>query len=145
MQKSPVAPELFEELYGAMPQAILWMSPIRNPETNEVTDFHLAYLNQEALNYMGLDRKVVEGSSIYTTPTLEGSLRDRVFQETLQVYNSGEKFESTLYNGVLKKHVHVLRSRLRDGVITIIQNITGEREIISELKRQKKQLENQTS
>lgn len=127
--------QLFAELYDSHPQAIIWMTPIRNG-SGKIVDFLFAYANDEALNYMNIQRHQVKGMSVFTSPVIDESLRSRVFEENLKVFSSGEKLESNIFNEILQKYVRVIRARLRDGILTIIQNITREKEAIKALEQQ---------
>ena len=62
-----------------------------------------------------------------------------------RVYITKQKHESSLFNNVVKKHLRILRAPLRRGVVTIIQNVTREKEVIHELEVQKRQLEEKTA
>jgi signal transduction histidine kinase len=128
--------KLFAELYNSHPQAIIWMNPVWDDASGQIKDFLFSYANDEALNYMDLTREQFDGLSISTSPSMNDELREKVFSENLKVYTTGEKLDSMLYNPVLEKYVRVLRAKLRGGVLTIIQNVTREKEMITQLEKQ---------
>jgi signal transduction histidine kinase len=61
------------------------------------------------------------------------------------VYTTGEKSQVTVFNPILNKYARVLRTKLRDGVLNVVQDITQETLIIKKLEEQTKQLEERTS
>src|SRR5688500_4373240 len=112
--------KLFEQLYDAHPQAIIWMQPIWDESKKIITDFHYLYANEEALKYMNIAAEDMPGLTIFNSPTLNDELRKKIFAEMLGVYSTGEKSETSVYNPVLKKYARVLRSKLRGGILTVI-------------------------
>ena len=137
--------ELFAELYDVQPQAIIWMRPIRAAGEDRIVDFEYAYANDEGLNYLKLTRQEFTGLRISTTPTVADELRQAVFDEVLDVYTRGLPSETSTYNSALHKHARVLRTRLRGGVLSVVQDVTREKEIISRLEEQTRQLQEQKS
>lgn len=136
--------QLFAELYDVQPQAIMWMRPIRTEGGQSITDFEITYLNDEGLNYLNLTREQFTGLTLSNAPTLTDEFRKKIFEEVMMVYTTGKKSETTIFNSVLNKYARVLRTKLRDGILTVIQDITREKLIIRQLEEQTKQLEEQT-
>lgn len=136
--------QLFAELYDVQPQAIVWMPPIRSEVDGQIIDFAYSYANEEGLKYLNLTRQQFAGLTLSNSPTLTEELRRKVLKEILHVFHSGEKSETVLFNPALNKWARVLRTRLRDGVLTVVQDITREKGIIQQLEQQAAQLEEQT-
>ena len=136
---------IFEELYNAHPQAIIWMQPIWDENNKQITDFLYLYANEEALKYMNITEEQMPGLTIFNSPTLNDDLRKKIFGEMLGVYSTGEKSETSVYNPVLKKYARVLRSKLRGGILTVIQDFTHEHQVITQLEEKTRELEEQTS
>lgn len=134
---------LFSELFDVQPQAICWFKPIRREQDQQVIDFEFTYCNDEGLRYLNLTREHQQGLRLSVTPTLTEELRKTVFNEMLHVLESGEKVEANIFNPALNKYARVLRTRLRNGVLTVVQDRTEENKIIEQLETQTKQLQAQ--
>lgn len=137
--------QLFSELYDVHPQAIIWMRPIFGKDGKAVSDFEFVYANDEGLRYLNLTREEFTGLRLSVSPTLNDELRKAVFEELLRVFTTGNKSETSFFNAALNKYARVLRTRLRDGVLSVVQDITRENLIIRTLEEQAEKLEEQTS
>lgn len=137
--------QLFAELYDAHPQAIVWMQPIWDEGKNRIIDFHYKYANEEALKYMCIPRDQMHGLTVYNSATMNDELRNKIFEEMLAVHSTGIKSETSVFNPVLNKYARVLRSKLRGGILTVIQDFTKEHNVIVQLEEKTKELEGQTS
>src|SRR4051794_39080622 len=136
--------QLIAEHYDVHPQPIIWTRPIFVPETEEIIDFAYSYSNEEGLKYLNLSREQFTGLTLNTSPAVAADLRDNLLTEMTAVYRTGRKFESTVFNKAIAKHARVLRSKLHDGVLTVIQDITQEKHLISQLEEQAQQLKEHT-
>jgi signal transduction histidine kinase len=135
---------LFAELYDVQPQAIFWQRPFRAEKGGPVTDFEYAYANDEGLHYLNMSRKQFTGLTLSAAP-LTAELRKRIFEEMIAVYRTGKKSDTTVYNPILNKYARVLRAKLRDGVLTVVQDVTREHDIIRQLEKGAAQLEAQAA
>ena len=135
--------QLFDELYGVQPQAITWLRPVWDDAGLRIIDFEFVYSNQEGLNYLGLTAEQHDGLRISTTPTLTDPLRKSIMEEMISVYLEGKDSRTNMYNAVLNKYARVLRTRLRDGVLTIVQDRTEENRVIKKLEEQRQELQSQ--
>jgi signal transduction histidine kinase len=129
--------QLFSELFDVQPQAIVWLKPVWSGEGGRIVDFEFAYANEEGLRYLNLTREQQKGLLLSNTPTVSEELRARFLQEMIQVYKTGEKSETALYNPALNKYARVLRAKLRGGVLSVVQDRTEENRIIRELEEEK--------
>jgi hypothetical protein len=134
---------LFDELYGVQPQAITWLRPVWNDELLHIIDFEFVYSNEEGLNYLGLTAEQHDGLRISNTPTLTDQVRKAVLEEMTSVYLHGKDSRTNMYNVALNKYARVLRTRLRDGVLSIVQDRTEENRIIKKLEEQTRELQAQ--
>src|SRR5690348_15781525 len=113
--------QLITELVEAQPQAVIWFNPVWNTKNSEfIVDFEYGYCNQEAQRYTGLSKEQLSGLLVTSSPLLDESSREQVFQELLQVYLTGKQRNVYYYNSILQKHARVLVSRIRGGILTII-------------------------
>lgn len=135
--------QLFSELYDVQPQAIIWMSPLFGEDGKTIVNFKYVYSNDEGLKFLNLSRDQFQTLTLSNSPTVSDAYRKSVFDDLIKVYTTQEKTESTVFNAVLKKHARLLRTKLRGGVLTVIQDITAEKKIIAELENKSHQLEQQ--
>lgn len=133
--------ELFAELYDVQPQAIIWLRPIWSNDV--IVDFEFAYCNDEALSYLNLRREQLKGLCLSNSPTMTDPLRRRFLSEMIQVFTTGRQSETAFYNPALNKYARVLRTRLRDGVLSVVQDRSEENRIIQKLEEQTSQLQAQ--
>lgn len=143
MYKTSYDTRLFAELYDVQPQAIVWMQPVWTEDGKQVCDFKFVYANEEGLKYLELSPEQLESAFLTHAPALTSELRRSVFEEVLSVYTMGKKSETTVFNAALNKYARALHTRLRDGVLTVIQDITRESRMIRQLEQQTQQLEEQ--
>jgi signal transduction histidine kinase len=106
-------------------------------------DFEYVYSNREGLLYLNLSPEQHQGLRLSTTPTLTTQLREFVMAELIEVFTTGRDSKTDVYNPVLDKYARVLRTRLRDGVLTVIQDRTEEIRMIKLLEEKTRQLEDQ--
>jgi signal transduction histidine kinase len=133
--------QLFSELYDVHPQAILWLTPIWSKEGCTITDFEFTYCNDEGLSYLNLTREQQRGLRLSVSPTVTDELRNTFLKELIHVYLTGAKSETRIYNPALNKYAHVLRTRLRGGVLSVVQDRTEENRNIKELEEKTRQLQ----
>jgi len=132
---------LFAELYEVQPQAITWLKAIWNDDRSAVIDFEYIYSNSQGLRYLNLTPETQRGLRLTTTHTLPPVMREAILKEMIQVYHTGIPSETSVFNPVLNKYVRVTRSRLREGVISVVEDRTEEMRIIQELEAQKGELD----
>jgi len=135
--------QLFDELYGVQPQAITWLRPIWNDDKTAIIDFEYVYSNSEGLHYLNITPQQHNGLRLSTTPTLSDPLRKAVLDEMIGVYVNGVDSKTNIYNPALNKYARVLRTRLRDGVLSIVQDRTEESQVIKQLEDKTRELEAQ--
>jgi PAS domain S-box-containing protein len=134
--------QLVAELFDAQPQPVFWMYPVWNDDHSRIIDFTYAYVNEEMYRYSGLSREQLLGSKLSETLTLNDDMKKKAFTEISQIYEDGIKQQQTFYNAKLNKYYTFLRSRVRGGILTILQDRSHEYEMIHELNRQKAVLDN---
>ncbi|MGZ5247804.1 MAG: sensor histidine kinase [Flavitalea sp.] len=133
----------FAEFFDVQPQAIIWHKPLLNG-LGEIVDFEFRYWNEQGLRYLNLNsREEGKGMTIQNTNRLTPELKISIFNEMRSIIDTGNVSESSLFNPVLNKYVKVLRSGLRGGILTVVQDITKEKRIIEELEIKQQQLEEQ--
>lgn len=141
-KQAPFDAALFEELYDVQPQAIIWMAPILSDDGIPV-DFVFQYANEEGLHYLNLTPSEFRGLKLSHSPTLTEEMRKAVLDEMAHVYETGQQSVTKIFNPVLNKHAKVIRTRLRNGILSVVQDLSEEVKIISQLQEQAKQLQEQ--
>ncbi|HYH15798.1 MAG TPA: ATP-binding protein [Flavisolibacter sp.] len=136
--------QLFAELYDVHPQVIMWLCPLWNERGDQITDFEYTYVNDEGLKYLNLTRDQFSGLRISNTRTLTDEMRSNILKELITVYTTGQKSETFVFNPALNKYARSLRTKLRGGVLTVIQDVSKEHQTIRQLEEQSRKLEAQT-
>jgi len=144
MQQDIFDLQLFEEFYGGQPQAIVWVNPVWANDGKTIVDFNYAYSNQQGLEYLNVTLAEFSKLTVRTSSTLSATMRTEIYAEMLQVYETGRESATTVFNPVLKKFARVLRSKLRGGVLSVVVDITTEKNMIDQLMQQKASLEANT-
>ncbi|MDJ1472362.1 PAS domain-containing protein [Cytophagaceae bacterium DM2B3-1] len=89
-----------------------------------ITDFQVAYCNAAACRILNANREQVLHSSVLETPLMDTVSRSRIFEQCLQVWNSGEHSEFTYHSPLLDRHFNVQRSKVNNGVLSITRDRT---------------------
>jgi signal transduction histidine kinase/PAS domain-containing protein len=132
--------QLFDELYGALPQAIFWMKPVWNNDESVIIDFRYIYCNEAGLKYLNLTSAQYKGLHLSTSPMVNDSLRKAALQELAEVFVTNNDVKRDVYNPVRNKYARLLRIRLRDGVLSVVEDRTEENRIIRQLELQAEEL-----
>jgi signal transduction histidine kinase len=133
--------KLFAEFFDWQPQPFVWLQPVWDDGDKKIVDFRYVYSNALGLEYLKLSREMLGNICISNTPSLNDEMRPRIFNEMLQVYNTGQTITVDMYNPVIDKYGTVYRLKFRDGVLTTIQGKTNERRAIIELDKRTKELQ----
>lgn len=134
---------VLEELYGVLLHAVIWMKPIYDNDSS-ITDFKFAYCNKKGMEYLQIQTKH-NNLCLSNSPGLNDELRQKVFDEVMKVFTTGNAIQTTLFNPALSKYVRVIRIRLGEGVLTMIEDRTEETETIKKLQEKTNELEKQKS
>jgi signal transduction histidine kinase len=133
--------DLVAELFDAQPQPVFWMRPIWDT-SNNIIDFEYAYCNQEMYAYTGLTKEQLIGNRLSTSHAINEELKKYIFPQLKDVYLTGKKMEDTIFNPVFNKYYGFIRSKVADGILTIIQDRGKEYQMIQELERQQSLVQN---
>src|SRR4051812_16446818 len=95
--------KLFAEFFDWQPQPFVWLQPVCNDE-GKIIDFEYVYSNALGLEYLKLTRDMLGKIRISNTPSLNDEMRPRIFNEMLQVYNTGHTMTVDMYNPVIEKY-----------------------------------------
>jgi len=129
--------QIIAELFDAQLESVLWFKPIWSyTESKEVADFEARYCNKSASKFLQLPKELVIGMRLLAGELVDETTAHLVFEQCLRVYNAGEPQEFTYYNKKLNSYYQVLRSKVKDGVLSVGKDITEQYLTDKELKRQ---------
>jgi hypothetical protein len=77
---------LFDELYGAHPEAIIWLQPAWNDAGTTIADFAFTYSNAEGYTYIQMKPGQLTGLRVSNTLTVTDRLRSAFMEELTRVY-----------------------------------------------------------
>lgn len=128
MNTSTLSPQIAFALLDNQPHSIVYYVPVRSGrnETGFIQDFEVAYCNKEAACITGVPLHHLPGQKIKSMAGTDAALRERLFTQLEQVYQTGVPIEDTFFNKVLEKHVSILRTKVEGGVLTVARNRTPE-------------------
>jgi signal transduction histidine kinase len=134
--------QLIADLLDAQPQPVFWMRPIWDETGTLILDFDYSYCNKEMYVYTGVTEERLIGNRLSTSYTADTTLKKEIFSQLEQVYRTGIKCEDTIFNSRLNKYYHFIRTKVADGVMTILQDRSKEYTMIQELEQQQKLIQN---
>jgi signal transduction histidine kinase len=134
--------ELVAELFDAQPQPVFWMRPIWDGSKDVIIDFEYAYCNKEMFAYSGLGKEHLIGNRLSTSLAATEEMKKRLFPQLKEVYLTGNKMQDTIYNPIFNKYYSFIRSKVADGVLTIIQDRGEEYAMIQKLEQQQSLIQN---
>lgn len=132
--------QLINDLFDAQPQPVFWMRPVF--QGNQVVDFEYAYCNEEMYRFTALPKEQILGMRLSASTLTTEENRKKFFAQLKEVFLSGRKMHETFYNPILKKHYTFYRSRVQDGVLTVIIDQTNAYQMLREVENQKNLLTN---
>ncbi|HEX2608238.1 MAG TPA: ATP-binding protein, partial [Flavisolibacter sp.] len=141
MNKIQFDDQLVADLFDAQPQPVFWMKPVKDSK-GTIIDFIYIYCNEEMLRFCNRTSEELIGVSVTDTTTLPEQIKKGVFEQILEVYLTGKKFVDTIYNEKLNKYYSFIRTRVQEGVLTVIQDRSEEYKMIRELEQRKTLLDN---
>lgn len=122
----PLDYELVLELLDHQPQSVVLYTPLREAGSGAILDFEVAYCNEEAALMTGVSKTELIGKKLKFLPGTNAAIGQQLYEDVLTVYESGQRAEASYFNPVLNKHFHVLRTKVKTGVLTVASNRTTE-------------------
>ena len=131
-----------DAFFDQQPQPAFWMVPVLDT-SSRITDFEYRYCNQEFYTYTGLTPEGVLGNFVSVSPVIaDPNARKKLFQELLNVFETGERMQAWLFNPSLNKYYSYTRNRIAGGVLTVLQDRTEEHKMTQQLENQKHLMDN---
>ncbi len=119
----------FSEILAALADGVVWLKPIfttsAEGKENEVADFEVQFSNAKANQFFGLGEPL-SGKKIIADNLPGIASGTTVFLQYRQVYETGAPHEFNYFNPYVNLHLHVLRKKFKDGVLTVTRDRTAE-------------------
>jgi signal transduction histidine kinase len=131
---------LIEKLFDTQPDSVVWFSPLFN-ESGTLVDFEVRYCNAAAAVILRASREKIIGSRLQSSVLIDRASIDKIFAQSLQVWESGQTVEFTYHNAGLDRYFNVQRSKILDGVLSITRDRTHEVKLELEKQQQAALLE----
>lgn len=116
----------FFKILEALPDGVVWLEPIfkiGDPgKLNEVVDFEVKFSNTKANEFVGLSEPLAGKKLI--ADLLSDINVSTVFLQYKQVYETGKTHEFNYFNPYINAHLHVLRKKFENGVLTVTRDRT---------------------
>lgn len=111
------------QLFDALPESVLFFKPLTDNQNN-VIDFEVVYCNWGACELLQVNKEQLLGERVLDTRLIEDDYKKVVYQQCLDVLQSGNSAEETYYSKKLNKYFSALRSKVLGGVISISRDRT---------------------
>jgi signal transduction histidine kinase len=117
----------FSEIVEALPDGVVWVKPVYKKgaegEESEIADFEVQFANSKANEFVGLGEPLA-GKKLLADNLPDGNLSTTVFLQYRRVFETDEQHEFNYFNGHVNRHLHVLRKKFKDGVLTVTRDRT---------------------
>ena len=124
---------LIEKLFDTQPDSVVWFSPLFD-KTETIVDLEVRYCNAAAAAILQAPRTAIIGSRLFSTTLMDKASTEKIFEQCLQVWHSGQTMEFTYHSPALDRYFNVQRSKIMDGVLSITRDRTPE--VKMELEKQ---------
>jgi len=111
------------ELFDALSESAIWFRPVKNAP-NDVADFEIGYCNHAACVLLDAPKEQIIGQKLLHTTLVDDDYKRVVFNQCLTVWQTGRSHEESFHSRFLGKYFTALRSRLMDGVISVVRDRT---------------------
>jgi PAS domain S-box-containing protein len=138
--------DLFDQLFTDQPLAIVWFTPVYTISKSghpSLNDFRVGFCNQAACSLLGVEIAEASGINVMGTELMDPVSRTEIYTQCAQVLQTGEPFTFTYHSPKLNRWYVVQRSKLLDGVLSIIQDKTAEIVLQHESEKQNNKLNDQ--
>jgi signal transduction histidine kinase/PAS domain-containing protein len=138
MKETQFDAEVIAELFDAQPDSVVWFKPVFSvsDQPHIPIDFELAYCNQGAADFSQTSKEAMLASTLFNNTVLDNSSNELIFQQCREVYTTGKPIELTYYNHHFKRYFNVVRSKIKDGVLSISRDRTDQFIAEQKLKQQ---------
>jgi PAS domain-containing protein len=145
MEVTQIDISFIQQIFDHQPEATVFVRPVWEGQDHSrhsrITDFEFVYCNAPIRNLNGLTREELIGKRILRDGLPDPGIRDIIFSQCLQVYETGMPMEYTYFSTELEKYVSLQRIKLQDGVLTTARNRTEEYKTQAEKEKQARLLQ----
>jgi PAS domain S-box-containing protein len=138
--------ELFDQLFSSQPLAVVWFTPLLvNSRLGEefIGDFKVEFCNEAACSILNLYVSDAMGSSVLASELMDHTSRTHIYEQCLQVFETGEPSMFTYHSPKLDRWYVVQRSKVMGGVLSIIQDKTIEINLQRDTEEQDRKIKEQ--
>lgn len=111
-------------LLDIQPDSIVWYVPVFSSE-QQIVDFTINYCNEAACKFLNSTASEVLGTRLLSSAFRQALNKEEAFKQCLQVWNTGQTQEFNFYSAVLNKFFNVQRTKVLDGVLSVIRDQTN--------------------
>ncbi|MCW3078206.1 MAG: hypothetical protein JWO32_2815 [Bacteroidetes bacterium] len=115
-------PNLISRLFDTQPDSVVWFIPVYL--NDEVADFEVGYCNTAACEILKASRSEVLGSRLKTSVLMDETSRQRILEQCMEVWKSGEFIEFTYHSPYIDKYFNVQRSKVENGILSVTRDHT---------------------
>jgi signal transduction histidine kinase len=134
------------QAFDHQPEATVFVRPVwtlnESSGREEIVDFVFEYCNS-AISYLnGYTKDELLGKLVLRDKLPDPGFSGSIFQQCLQVYETGEPMNYTYFSSSLERYVSLQRVKMMDGVLTTARNRTEEFKTQVEKEKQARLLQN---
>lgn len=120
---------LIATLFDAQPESVVWFKPVWS--TNEkgekrLSDFQVSYCNNAACLFLNTTKDFIIGKRLFSNVVLDAGSAELIFEQCSEVYKSGAPIEYTYHNPYLNRYFNVIRTKVKDGVLSVTRDMTNQ-------------------
>jgi signal transduction histidine kinase len=144
MQNVETQVDLIRQICEHQPESAVWVTPVwgtdKSSGTEIIKDFAFQYCNAAAEMISGMPGNQLTGKYVLRDRLPDPGMAETIFEQCLQVYQSGKPLEYTYLSTGLDKYLSLHRVKVQDGVLTTARNRTAEYKTNIEKEQQSKLL-----
>ncbi len=112
------------KLFDRQPDSVIWFTPVFSSDKKVPVDFKVGYCNTAACHILKATKEQVLKSRLLSTTLMDEVSRQRIFDQCMQVWNTGEHVEFTYHSPGMDKYFSVQRSKVENGILCITRDST---------------------
>ena len=137
METALVPEKLIPQLFDNQPDSVVWFKPVfGDSDPARFIDLKVQYANPAAARMLGKNRTEILGQRLRSTTLLDKATARLIFEQSLQVWQSGLPVDYTYYNADLDRYFSVQRSKVEGGILSVTRDRSKEVVTEKELHRQ---------
>ncbi|HEY0057934.1 MAG TPA: ATP-binding protein [Flavisolibacter sp.] len=122
--------DLISQICDHLPESVVWVKPVwgekGSKEEKEITDFEFQYCNATSEKITGKAKAELVGKRMLVDRLPDPASVQLIFEQCLQVYNTGLPMEYTYFSTGLDKYLSLHRTKVGDGVMTTARDRTAD-------------------